>query len=438
MALAALLVPPLAALVPVLAGARMTIREAIAGRPAGAATPRLQNRPPRWFDRLAATLPALLLLSVRNTFRRVGRLVLTLVALSLAGAMFVAALGVRQSLQETALAMQAESNYDVAIDFAQPYPSGDILRAARRTPGVREAEAWGVASARRVFAHDRLSGSMALIGVPPGTSMWSPSVIGGRRLQPGDTGAIFVNADALDLLQGGGVGQSITLRIGAEENVWRVVGVSARGFVPIAYIPFAEFERDVGMAGYAGRLVVRTEGGSAGEQRAVQVRLLAQLDRSGLEVSRSSITAESRQSFAANIDIIAILLLSMVALVAMVGGLGLASTMSINVLERTREIGVLRSLGAKTPVIRQVVLVEGLAIGLVSAAIGTVAAVPLGVWLAATLGPLILYHPLDFAFPWSGAALWFLIVAVIAVGASLVPAQSAARLTIRETLAYDG
>ena len=60
------------------------------------------------------------------------------------------------------------------------------------------------------------------------------------------------------------------------------------------------------MAGYAGRLVVRTAGGSAEEQRAVQVRLLAQLDRSGLEVSRSSITAESRQSFAANIDIIAI------------------------------------------------------------------------------------------------------------------------------------
>jgi putative ABC transport system permease protein len=438
MVLAALLVPPLAALVPILAGARMTIREAIAGRPEGTANPHRQDGQPRMLDRLAAMVPALLLLSIRNTFRRAGRVALTLVALSLAGAMFVAVLGVRQSLQTTALAMQAESNYDVAIDFAQPYPSGDILRAARRTPGVRAAEAWGVASARRVFAHDRLGGSMVLIGVPPGTGMSSPSVIAGRRLQPGDASAVFVNADALDLLQGGAVGQSLALRIGAEDKVWRVIGVSARGFVPIAYVPYAEFERAVGMTGYAGRLVVRTAGGAAEEQRAVEARLLAQLDRFGLEVSRSSITAESRQSLAANLDIIAILLLSMVALVSLVGGLGLASTMSINVLERTREIGVLRSLGAKTPVVRRVVLVEGLVLGVVSAAIGMVAAVPLGAWLAATLGPLILYHPLDFAFSWSGAALWLLIVAVIAVGASLAPAQAAARLTIRETLAYDG
>jgi putative ABC transport system permease protein len=438
MVIAALLVPPLAALVPILAGARMTIREAIAGRPAGAATSRRQDGQPRRFDRLVAALPALLLLSVRNTFRRAGRVALTLVALSLAGAMFVAALGVRESLQTTALAMQAESNFDVAIDFAQPYPAGDILRAARRTPGVRAAEVWGVASARRVFASDRLSGSMGLIGVPLGSDMWLPSVIDGRRLQPGDTGAIFVNADALDLLQGGALGQSLPLRTGAEDKLWQVVGVSARGFVPVAYVPYADFERAVGMAGYAGRLVVRSEDGSAEGQHAVEARLLAQLDRFGLEVSRSSVTAESRQSFAANIDIVAILLLSMVALVAVVGGLGLASTMSINVLERTREIGVLRSLGAKTPVVRRVVLVEGLVIGLLSAAIGTVAALPLGAWLAATLGPLILYHPLRFAFPWSGAAAWFLIVAAIAVVASLAPAQSAARLTIRETLAYDG
>ena len=438
MIIAALLVPPIAALVPVLAGARMTIREAIAGRPAGTPRARQRDGQPTALARIAAGVPTLLLLSVRNTFRRAGRVALTLVALSLAGAIFIAVLGVRQSLQATALAMQAESDYDVAIDFAQPYPSGDILRAARHTPGVREAEAWGVASARRVFTDNRLGGSMALIGLPPDTSMSSPSVIAGRRLQRGDAAALFINADALDLLQGGAIGQPLTLRIGDGDKIWRLAGVSARGFVPIAYVPYADFERAVGAAGYAGRLVVRTAGGTAEEQRAVQARLLGQLDRFGMEVSRSSITAESRSATAANLDIIAIMLLSMVALVTLVGGLGLASTMSINVLERTREIGVLRSLGAKTPVVRRVVLVEGLVIGLVSAAIGTIGAVPLGIWLSATLGPLILYHPLDFVFSWAGAALWLVIVAAIAIVASLAPAQSAARLTIRETLSYDG
>src|SRR5215217_2164055 len=114
--------------------------------------------------------------------------------------------------------------------------------------------------------------------------MSRPSVIAGRRLQPGDTDALFVNADALDLLQGAAVGQSLTLRIGDEDNTWRIVGVSARGFVPIAYIPYADFERAVGVAGYAGRLVVRSAGGAPKDQHIVQASLLAQLDRFGMQV----------------------------------------------------------------------------------------------------------------------------------------------------------
>jgi putative ABC transport system permease protein len=324
------------------------------------------------------------------------------------------------------------------VSFAQPYPVGDILRAARATPGVTDAEAWGVGDARRVFGSDRLGGSMLLIGLPPNTRMALPSVTNGRWLQPGDADVLFVNADALDLLQNAAVGQALSLRAGDKDTEWQLVGASARGFVPIAYVPYAAFERAVGLKGYAGRLVVRASGGAPEEQRVVQAALLDRLDQAGMKINRSSTTADNRRTIAANLDIIAIMLLAMVALVALVGGLGLASTMSINVLERTREIGVLRALGAKTPVVRRVVLVEGLVIGLVSAIVGTIGSLPLGMWLAGELGPRILYHPLDFVFSWTGAALWLVIVGAIAVVASLIPAQSAARLTIRETLAYDG
>lgn len=435
---AALVVPVLAALVPILGGARLTIREAIGGQPAVTAPAWLRLGQGALARRLAEAAPALLLISVRNTFRKAGRVALTLVALSLAGAMFIGVLGVRQSIQATALAMQAEANYDVEVNVAEPQPAGDLLTAARHTPGVVEAEAWGVGSARLVFPDGRLSGSMVLVGLPAGTPLSQPSVIAGRRLARGDRSTLFVNADALDLFRGPGVGETVKLRIGDDERWWRIVGVSARGFVPVAYIPYADFERATGATGYASRLVVRTAGSAAEQQQAVQAQLLRRLHQNGIEVERSSITADSRKSVASNLDIVAILLLSMVALVALVGGLGLASTMSINVIERTREIGVLRALGAQTPVVRRVVVVEGLVIGLVSAVIGTIGALPFDAWLSATLGPLILYHPLDVVFWWPGVLLWLVIVALIAVLASLAPAQAAARLTIRETLAYDG
>ena len=437
--IAALVVPALAALVPITTGARITIREAIGGQ---AGAPRKARRwvgardgTPRAF---LSSIPTLLLLSVRNTFRRSGRTALTLVALSLAGAMFVAVLGVRQSLHRAALEIQAETNYDVELSFVQPYPIADILRTAGRVPEIEDTEAWGIGDVRRVFDADRVGGSMLLIGLPPDTSMALPGVIAGRRLEAGDSDAVFLNADALALLQDAAVGQPVTLRVGSEERSWKIVGASGIGFFPTAYIPYADFERATGVAARAGRLVARIRDHSPEAQRAAEAALLAAFQEDGMQVSRSSTTAENRRAIAGNLDIIAIMLLSMVALVAVVGGLGLASTMGINVMERTREIGVLRSLGARAPVVRRVVLVEGLVIALLSVVFGLVASVPLGMWLGGQLGPRVLYFPLPFVFSWPATALWLVIVCVIAVLASLAPAQSAARMTIRETLAYEG
>jgi len=265
-----------------------------------------------------------------------------------------------------------------------------------------------------------------------------PSVIAGRRLQADDSNTVFLNADALALLQDAAVGQPVTLRVGREERSWRIVGTGAIGFFPTAYVPYADFERATGVAGHAGRLVARTRDGSPEAQRAAKAALRAAFEAEGMQVSQSSTTAENRRAIAGNLDIIAIMLLSMVALVAVAGGLGLASTMGINVMERTREIGVLRSLGARTPVVRRVVLIEGLVIALLSVVVGVLASVPLGMWLGGQLGPRVLYFPLPFVFSWPATALWLVIVCVIAVLASLAPARSAARMTIRETLTYDG
>jgi putative ABC transport system permease protein len=432
-------VPVLAALVPVLSGARTTIREAING-PESIPTRRRSRDSAlrrRW-RRVRAEVPTLLLASMRNTFRRGGRLALTLVALSLAGAMFVAVLGVSQSLQNTAVAMQGESNFDLDVLLTRPRPVADLLRTARGVAGVSDAEAWGMGDGRRVFDSNHVGGSLVLVGIPAGTSMWRPSVTEGRRLQRGDDRAVFVNADALDQLHGAAVGQSITLRIGDRDASWRLVGVSARGLVPLAYVPYRAFERAVGAPAFASRLVVRTTGHTPQAQRVVQNALVQALGDASLTVASTSTTAVSSRSVSANLDVIAIMLLAMVALVALVGGLGLTSTMSINVLERTREIGVLRALGARTPTVRRIVIVEGLLIGLLSAVIGAVASVPVGVWLSGQLGPRVLYHPLPFVFSWQGAVGWVGVVAVIAVVASLTPARSAARMTIRETIAFDG
>jgi putative ABC transport system permease protein len=123
-------------------------------------------------------------------------------------------------------------------------------------------------------------------------------------------------------------------------------------------------------------------------------------------------------------------------LIASVGALGLAGAMSTNVLERTREIGVMRAIGASDGAILQIVIVEGVIIGLISWFFGASLAFPAGALLANTVGVVLFQTALPYVFSAGGLLLWLGIVVVLAVVASFLPAWRASRLTVREVLAY--
>jgi putative ABC transport system permease protein len=131
------------------------------------------------------------------------------------------------------------------------------------------------------------------------------------------------------------------------------------------------------------------------------------------------------------------MLLIMAILMAAVGGLGLMGTMSLNVLERTREIGVMRAIGASNGAIRGIVMVEGMMIGMISWLIGVLLAIPLGQLLSDALGAIIFQTPLHYTVAPDGVVIWFIVVVVISTLATILPAQNASRLTVREVLAYE-
>jgi ABC-type antimicrobial peptide transport system permease subunit len=78
------------------------------------------------------------------------------------------------------------------------------------------------------------------------------------------------------------------------------------------------------------------------------------------------------------------LLLTMAILAAVVGGIGTMSTMSINVVERRREIGVMRAIGASNGNIQSIVIVEGMVIALISWAISVLLSTIVDSYIIAT------------------------------------------------------
>jgi putative ABC transport system permease protein len=157
----------------------------------------------------------------------------------------------------------------------------------------------------------------------------------------------------------------------------------------------------------------------------------------GFEVRQAQPGLAMLDTASESLDILVTFLLIMALLTATVGSMGLAGTMGMNVLERTREIGIMRSVGAGNRIIMITVIIEGMVIGLISWVLGAIVAFPISVLLSNILSVTIFETPIDLVFTPTGFIIWLGLVFVLSALASALPARNAARLTIHEVLAYE-
>jgi len=433
-ALVGLVVPVLAAARPVLRGVAVCVREALADN---------EVRSPGFgvsaFDRALAGVRGSsrpLLLSVRNSFRRRTRLVLTIATLATAGVFFMSALNVQTSLVRTIDRLLAARKSDLSVTLAQMVPLAQVERAIRRTQGVKGYEGWIVTEASpHAGGADR--DRFTVVGLPADSRMLAPEIVKGRWLRPGDTRALVANDRLASRLAGFEPGAEVTLAMGPAQVSWQVVGIAREPFSPsVAYVPLAFFESQ-GHGGTTNSLRLTLDDAAAAAMPAAKERLDASLDAFGVRALTSSSRYDGRRGFDEHLLMIYVFLLVMSLVLGAVGGLGLMTTMSLNVLERRREMGVLRAIGASPFLVWRIVVVEGAAIGLMSGLLATLLAWPLSRGLGDLLVTLMFRTRLDFVFEPLGVLSWLAISITLGVVASFVPAWHASRHPVREALAHE-
>jgi putative ABC transport system permease protein len=441
-----LIVPALAALYPIFSGARVTVHEALSsyGLGRGLFGKSLIDRLVEDVTSLFLALSRPMRVSLRNTFRRKGRLALTLSTLTLGGAIFIAVLSVHASLLTTLDDALTYWNYEIEVRFSRPHRIAQIEREAMGIPGVADAECWSGNTGRRQRPDGHEGPNIYVLGAPANTNMIQPTILEGRWLLPDDANAIVLNTEVIKEEPDIKVGNDIVLKIEGREKTWRVVGI-VQGIMTgrIAYANQPYFARVVRYVGRSGGVQIMAEPpqGTSKHDPAFQSKLAksikAYFDSRGMQVRSTETTASLRENIEYQFNIIVIFLSIMAILIAIVGGLGLMGTMSINVLERTREIGVMRAVGASDGSVMKIFIVEGLFIGLLSWSIGAILALPIGKLLSDAVGVAFLEAPLNYTFSTKGTLLWLAVVLVLASMASILPAWNASRLTVREVLAYE-
>jgi len=459
-----ILVPLLSAAYPVWKGSGIPVREALADY--GVSGNTFGTTP---FDRALAGVRGLgrpVLLAIRNTFRRRTRVALTLLTLALGGLFFLVALNLRASMIHTLDRMFAVRKYDLSVGLGAMHPFEKIERAARGTVGIVQAEGWittegrltprepeasTAAGAGGAHVPGKMSGlhgdgggagaggeRFAVIALPPDTKLLKLDIARRRGLQIDDDEALVVNTALAAKVREMRVGKTVQMRLGPAETSFRVVGIAREPFSPpVAYISKSYIEQRGNHSGMANSVRLVLDKTDPASIESVKTGLDRNLEREGVRALSSSSTSESRYGFDQHMVMIYVGLIIMSCVIGMVGGLGLMTTMSLNVLERRREMGVLRAIGASPAAVWLIIVAEGTLIGALSWAIAVLAAWPLGKVLGNHLIQAAFNTGLDFTFEPRGILIWLSVSIALSALSSFLPAWRASRGSVREALSYE-
>jgi putative ABC transport system permease protein len=228
----------------------------------------------------------------------------------------------------------------------------------------------------------------------------------------------------------------VNLLLAGKRTRWTVVGVVESGPSPNAFA-----DRDALTAhlndGRVDLAVIADAGGDELSRLALVQRLRSELSSRGLDVQSSQLVQAGRVVIEDHLLMVVSFLGIMSRLMIIVGGLGLAATMSLAVLERTREIGVMRAIGARHGSILTMIQVEALVIALASWLIALPLSVPMSVVLGRAFGQIMIPVPVSFAPEPTGVAQWLVVVIVVSIAASAWPAYRATRITTARALSYE-
>jgi putative ABC transport system permease protein len=437
----ALLAPLLTSLIPILSGVRITVREAIStyGLSVGAGL----------LERLLARMeriPRLVLLTISNTFRNKGRVFLTQITLVLSGLVFMMVVSTGDSVRNTfGDLIFSILRYNISFVFEDPERTHQVEALTLVHPEVKAVEMWNLSGGQirlQGQSESEDDDGVLMFGVPLPTTLYGPQMRAGRWLQAEDTYAVVLNQKLADEV-GVGLGDWVTVDHGVEgETEWQVIGLL---FDPVvtnsAHVSRPTMVRELNQVGKGNSVWIQTVRGDPDSEVAAAGHLRQYLEEHQLDLEPGGTFAgqdtasETTAAIVANFSMITTLLSVMAVVIGAVGGVALSGVLSLNVLERTREIGVMRAIGASSGAIARLFIGEGLILGWLSWAIALPLSIPAGRLMTQAVGVPFGMN-LVYTFRPTGAIYWLFIITILSIVASYFPARGATRISVRESLAY--
>jgi putative ABC transport system permease protein len=436
-----ILIPMIAAAVPLIRGSRVSVRAALDNY--GVSAQKIN----RWSRFLSRTnlFTDTYRLSLRNVFRQRSRLVLTLGLLAAGGAMFMTALNVSDAWETNLKRIYTQRLYDQEIRLNERLLPDPVFRVIEAIDGVSKVEGWDFASSSIIKESkyeitktypDKGHGSFTIQALPVPTQLLNPTVVEGQWLTTAGSNDVVLNQ--LARTAGMNVGDEVLLAIDGKPTRWKIIGFTEDvGSPATAYVSITAFAKICGSSGKVGMLRIAYSDRSRNNAQNKSREIDDVLEDNDIRVSSSIPVWLLHNAVAAHMKVLVNSLLAMAILMAIVGTLGLTSTISMNVLERTREIGVMRAIGATPATIKSLIVWEGLTIGVLSIMIAFFVSIAFSYFMGTFIGNISFRTPLTLTISPIAIAMWVVLITVGSYFASVFPARRTNKVTTREALAYE-
>lgn len=286
-----------------------------------------------------------------------------------------------------------------------------------------------------------ISGDIPLRGVPIASSIirFTPNQLlqGGWLQDSNDILLTYEGYEALSI----NVDGSSTIMVGnttTNEHRWDVIGVTGQMLISEGFVDINTFERFIPLSASTIRLAIVTESRDTREINRVLEELRFAYNRERINVNASTSIREFVERRGERLNIVTETLITLSIMIGTVSVIGLISTISINVRERTKSIGILRSLGGDYRHLAAMVFIESLTIVFTSYILAFGLSFVVGNQMSDVLGNQIYSLDASYSLIWFGAVVWFVIMSLIGTIGALGPALYAINITISDTLRYDG
>lgn len=437
-----IVVPVISAIVPVYSGVRLSILEALMDRGIRA------DYQLGFLGHLTRLLPLPMIVkqAVSNLVREKGRLALTGFTLTSAVAAFMGVTAVGMSLTNVTQDIFARLGYEALVIPNQVFGSDRAIQAMETLDEVKTAYRGTLVAVQLQGDYENFftgDNQIVIFGLDPATTVFDFHYEAGSGWETDSQRSGAVISSSLAEQLDAEVGSEIMFVVQGKQITTSVIGIDTVS-LDAMWMRWDEVSQLLG-------LITPTIDGSGGQplSNGYYVKLsktepsAKEVDQA-LEAIDTSLKAEgftvqtTRNQVEQNVETtrfinqnIGILNLS-AALIALVGGIGLLTTLAMSVFERQKEIGVMRAIGAASPVIITQFLTEGLLIGITSWLI----AIPFSYGLALAINQTLNLDTIKFTYPVEVLMLGMGGMLTIAMIASIGPSLTAANKTVSNIIRY--